>query len=165
MILHVLGASLGLVTKEVFEIHCCCWSLWMLYNSMLIALHWKTKHPVELEHIFQDSGIESVEDSHHFSVQIKYVHHYTSMTYKMKNTYRYEVALLVACRLLHLWYNQRSVIYYSIFYVHAQTFMLSRTWIGNNALSMNRCKIFYVIANLYTLQDLDLEQCILGEAV
>ena len=79
---------------------CCCWSLWMLYNSMLIALHWKTKHPVGLEHIFQDSGIESVEDSHHFSVQIKYVHQYTSMTYKMKNTYRYEVALLllhVAC--------------------------------------------------------------------
>ena len=95
------GASLGLVTKEVFEIRCCCWSLWMLYNSMLIDHHWKTKRPVELEHIFQDSGmIKSVEDSHHFSVQIKYVHQYTSMTYKMKNTYRYEVALLllhVAC--------------------------------------------------------------------
>ena len=33
------------------------------------------------------------------------------------------------------------LLYYSIFYVHAQTFMLSRTWIRNNALLMNRCKI------------------------
>ena len=104
---------------------------------MLIALHWKTKHPVGLEHIFQDSGIESVEDSHHFSVQIKYVHQYTSMTYKILTDMKW----LSSCCMSPV----------------VPMVQPEKCYILLNILC--------ACANLYAQQDLDRKQCIIDESV
>jgi hypothetical protein len=89
------------------------------------------------------------------------VHQYTSMTYKMKNTYRYEVALLllhVAC-CTYMVQPEKCYTTHYLMCMHAQTPLCS-AGPGSETMVLLYYSIFYVHActNLYAQQDLDLKQ-------